>query len=126
MDRDVLRSEHTRELFALRRLERTTEAEVRLLDRRLRKLGERHDHTARWLESEYRRTHFGKSAVSWPTRHDDSRLATQAGALADARPRRPRDPRLMTHPPHTSTVVEGIPAAPKQPRGRRWAPSGDT
>ena len=46
MDRDVLRGEHTRELFALRRLERTAEPDVRLLDRRLREIGERHDDTA--------------------------------------------------------------------------------
>jgi hypothetical protein len=62
-DRDVRRNEHARELFALRRLERRAEADVRPLDRRLRELGEQHDRTARWLETEYRRTHFGKSPV---------------------------------------------------------------
>jgi hypothetical protein len=65
-DRDVRRNEHARELFALARLERRAEAEVRQLDRRLRELGEQHDRTARWLETEYRRTHFGKPPVSWP------------------------------------------------------------
>ena len=34
------------------------------------------------------------------------RLATQAGVLADARAPRLRDPRCMTHPPHTRKVVE--------------------
>ena len=35
-----------------------------------------------------------------------SGLATQAGVLADARAPRLRDPRCMTHPPHTRKVVE--------------------
>ncbi len=34
------------------------------------------------------------------------RLASQAGVSADARPRPPRDHRLMTHPPHTRKAVE--------------------
>jgi hypothetical protein len=65
-DLDVVRDMHTRELFALRRLEQTSEADERLLDRRLRELNEQHDRAARWLETEYRRTHFGKSPGSWP------------------------------------------------------------
>jgi hypothetical protein len=60
-DLDVRRNEHARELFALCQLERRAEAEARVLDRRLRELGDRQDHTRRWLEKEYRRTHFGKS-----------------------------------------------------------------
>jgi hypothetical protein len=58
---DVRRNEHARELFALCRLERSAEAELHLLDRRLRELGEEQDRTRRWLETEYRRTHFGES-----------------------------------------------------------------
>ena len=59
-DLDVRRNEHARELFALGQLERRAEAEVHLLDRRLRELREQQEHTRRWLETEYRRTHFGK------------------------------------------------------------------
>jgi hypothetical protein len=72
-DLDVLRDEHTRELFALRRLEHTSEAEGRLLDRRLRALGEEQDRAVRRLETEYRRTHFGKSPVSWPAHERSDR-----------------------------------------------------
>jgi hypothetical protein len=62
---DVLRDEHAREMFALRRLQRISEDERRRLDRGLRQLGEQQDRAARWLEAEYRRTHFGKSPASW-------------------------------------------------------------
>jgi hypothetical protein len=72
-DLDVVRDMHTRELFALRRLEQTSEADERLLDRRLRQLGEQQDRAARWLETEYRRTHFGKSPASWPARERPER-----------------------------------------------------
>jgi hypothetical protein len=78
-DRDVRRNQHARALFALGRLERRAEAEVRQLDRRLRELGEQHDRTARWLKTEYRRTHFGKSPVSWPAR-DASGVARRGPA----------------------------------------------
>ena len=67
-DLDVLLDQHARERLALRRLERRSEAEERALERRLRELGERHDRTARRLETEHRRAHYGKSAVSWPAR----------------------------------------------------------
>jgi hypothetical protein len=67
-DLDVLRDEHARELFALRRLQHMSEAEGRRLDRRLRELGEQQDRAVRRLETEYRRTHFGKPPVSWPAR----------------------------------------------------------
>jgi hypothetical protein len=59
-DLDVLLAQHARELFALRRLERLSEAEERLLDHRLRKLDKQHELVARRLQTEYRRMHFGK------------------------------------------------------------------
>jgi hypothetical protein len=58
------------DMTELRRLERRAEAEVDRLDRRLHELSERHDRRARCLEAEYRRTHFGKSPVSWPAHPD--------------------------------------------------------
>jgi hypothetical protein len=58
-DRHALRGEYDRQLFELRRLERSADAEVRWLDRRLRELTERHERTAHRLEDEYRRIHFG-------------------------------------------------------------------
>jgi hypothetical protein len=60
-DLHVRLDEHAREVFALRRLERASEAEARMLARRLREVGEQQDRTARRLAAEYRRTHFGKS-----------------------------------------------------------------
>jgi hypothetical protein len=73
-DLDVRRNEEAREVLALRRLGRRLDAEARLLDRRLRELDERHERAARWLEAEYRRTHFNKSPASWqrrtPSRED--------------------------------------------------------
>jgi hypothetical protein len=68
-DLDVLRDQHAREVFALRRLERVSVAEGRLLDRRLRELAEQQDRAARRLETEYRRTHFGRAPDSWSA-HD--------------------------------------------------------
>jgi len=65
-DLDVLLDEHARELLALRRAERSSEAEARLLDRRLRELGEQQDRAARRLAAGYRRMHFGQSPASWP------------------------------------------------------------
>jgi hypothetical protein len=65
-DLDVLLDEHARELFALRRVERSSEAEARLLDRRLRELAEQQDRAVRRLEAEYRRMHFGQPPASWP------------------------------------------------------------
>jgi hypothetical protein len=68
-DLDVRRDEHAREVFKLRRLERASEAEARLLDRRLREFGKQQERTARRLEAEYRRTHFGKAPDPRPA-HD--------------------------------------------------------
>jgi hypothetical protein len=70
---DVLRDEHAREMFALRRVERSSQAEARMLDRRLRELAEQQDRAARRLETEYRETHFGKSPVSWPAHERSER-----------------------------------------------------
>ena len=72
-DRDVRRDEQARNLFALRRLEQRSEAEVRRLDRRLHAFGEAQERSAHWLETEYRRTHFGKSPVSWPAHERSER-----------------------------------------------------
>ena len=83
-DLDVRRNEEARQVLALRRLGRRLDAEARLLDRRLRELDERHERAARWLEAEYRRTHFNKSPASW-RRRTPSRAA---GVLrASAAPR---------------------------------------
>jgi hypothetical protein len=67
-DLDVLLDRHARDLFALRRAERMSEAQERLLDRRLRELAHHHDRAARRLEAEYRRTHYDKPPVAWPAR----------------------------------------------------------
>lgn len=67
-DRNFWRNEHAREVRALRRLERSAEDKVGRLDRRLRELDEQHERTARCLDAEYRRTHFGKSPLSRPAR----------------------------------------------------------
>ena len=94
-DLDVRRNEQARELLALRRLGRRPKAEARLLDRRLRELDERHEHAARWLEAEYRRTHFNKSPASWqrrtPSREDAVLRASGSKPLGAAfrRPVRP-------------------------------------
>ena len=72
-DHDVRRDEYERELLALRRLERSSEAEGRLLARRLRMLGERQDRAVRELQAEYRRMHFGKSPADWPAHEPSER-----------------------------------------------------
>jgi hypothetical protein len=91
-DLDVRRAERAREVFALRQLGRRLEAEARLLDRRLRELDERHEHAARWLEAEYRRTHFNKSPGSWqrriPGREDGVLRASGSKPLGRAALRR--------------------------------------
>jgi hypothetical protein len=69
-DLDVLHDEHARERLALRRLERLAQTEERALERRLRELDEQHRRSASRLETEYRRTHYGKPSDSWPP-HDD-------------------------------------------------------
>jgi hypothetical protein len=72
-DHDVRRDEYERELLALRRLERSSEAEGRLLARRLRMLGDRQARAVRELQAEYRRMHFGKSPADWPVREPSER-----------------------------------------------------
>jgi hypothetical protein len=95
-DLDVRRNERAREVLALRRLGRRLEAEARLLDRRLRELDERHERATRWLEAEYRRTHFNKSPGSWqrrtPSREDGVLRASGSAPLGRAALRRPVRP----------------------------------
>jgi hypothetical protein len=75
--------------LAMRRLERRAEAQLAVLEQRLRRLGGQQRRTAGALEEEYRREHYGKSSDSWPPdRAGPTRSSPQPiGAATDDRAR---------------------------------------
>jgi hypothetical protein len=65
-DEYVMRNEETTAALDVRRLERSAEAQGDALARRLDKLDDAQRRSAREIEEEYRREHFGRSWVPWP------------------------------------------------------------
>jgi hypothetical protein len=61
---DTLRDATTRAELALKRLERESEQEAATLRRRLEAVDAQQQQTARKLDDEYRREHFGKAPPS--------------------------------------------------------------
>jgi hypothetical protein len=63
-----MRNEETSAALDIRRVERSAEAQVDALERRLDKLDEAQGRSAREIEDEYRREHFGEAWTPWPPR----------------------------------------------------------
>jgi hypothetical protein len=62
----ALRNEETSAALDIRRVERSAQAQAEVLERRLAKLDDAQRRSARDVEDEYRREHFGRSWTPWP------------------------------------------------------------
>jgi hypothetical protein len=65
-DEYAMRNEEIGAELDIRRLERSAEARGDALERRLDKLDDAQRRSARDIEEEYRREHFGRSWTPWP------------------------------------------------------------
>jgi hypothetical protein len=67
-DEYAMRNEETSAALDIRRVERSAEAQGDALERRLDKLDDAQRRSAREIEAEYRREHFGEAWTPWPPR----------------------------------------------------------
>ena len=65
-DEYAMRNEETSAALDIRRVERSAEAQGDALERTLDKLDDAQRRSARDIEEEYRREHFGKPWTPWP------------------------------------------------------------